>query len=148
MGGSLANWLVSNIWRNKVWRINISANRLLIVSTNLDGFSLANRVRFAELSRYGIREDCCIREYRSDFSPLYWHSMPAHYALNYAGIFNRDAYYALNYVGIFNRDLPGNFRTKVSCTEPTSNNRRRLIVIKQLKIFILKLQSILKQLHC
>ena len=29
-----------------------SANRLLIVSTNLDGFSLANRGRFIKLSRY------------------------------------------------------------------------------------------------
>ena len=32
--------------------------------------------------------DCSIREYRSDFSPLCWHNMPAYYALNYAGIFD------------------------------------------------------------
>ena len=32
--------------------------------------------------------DCSIREYRSDFSPLCWHNVPAYYALNYAGIFD------------------------------------------------------------
>ena len=32
--------------------------------------------------------DCAIREYRSDFSPLCWHNVPAYYALNYAGIFD------------------------------------------------------------
>ena len=34
-GESLANWLVLSIWQKKVWQINRSANRLLIVSTNL-----------------------------------------------------------------------------------------------------------------
>ena len=41
----------------KVWRINRSANRSLIVSTNLDGFSLTNHGRFtkfAKLSRYTV----------------------------------------------------------------------------------------------
>ena len=41
----------------KVWRINRSAKRLLVVSTNLDGFSLANHgrfVKFATLSRYTV----------------------------------------------------------------------------------------------
>ena len=38
----------------EVWQINRSANRLLIVSTNLDGFSLANHERFAKLSRYMV----------------------------------------------------------------------------------------------
>ena len=41
-GESLANQLFSSIWRKKVWRINRSANRLLIVCTSLDGFSLDN----------------------------------------------------------------------------------------------------------
>ena len=49
-GESLVNWLISSIWRKKVWRINRSANRLLIVSTNLDGFSLTNRGQFAKHS--------------------------------------------------------------------------------------------------
>ena len=31
------------IWQRKVWQINRSANRLLIVNTNLDGFSVANQ---------------------------------------------------------------------------------------------------------
>ena len=38
-------------------RINRSANRLLIVTTNLDGFSVANHGRsakFAKLSRYTV----------------------------------------------------------------------------------------------
>ena len=47
---SLANWLFSSIWRKKVWRITRSAHRLSIVSTKLDGFSLANNERFAKLS--------------------------------------------------------------------------------------------------
>ena len=37
---------------------------------------------------YFVYGDCSIREYRSDFSPLCWHSMPTYYALNYAGMFN------------------------------------------------------------
>ena len=41
-GESLVNWLVTSIWQKKIWQINRLANRLLIVSTNLDGFSLAN----------------------------------------------------------------------------------------------------------
>ena len=39
------------------WQINRSANRLLIVSTNLDDFSLANHrqfTKFAKLSRYTV----------------------------------------------------------------------------------------------
>ena len=52
---SLANSLFSSIWRKKVWRINRSANRLLIVSTNLDRFSLVNHGRFAKLSCYTVQ---------------------------------------------------------------------------------------------
>ena len=50
-GKSLANWLVSSSWWQKVWRINRSVNRLLITSTNLDGFSLANRGRIAKFTK-------------------------------------------------------------------------------------------------
>ena len=41
----------------KVWQMNRSAKGLLIVTTTLDGFSLANRRRFAKftkLSRYNL----------------------------------------------------------------------------------------------
>ena len=38
---------------------------------------------------YFICTICSIREYQFDFSPLYWHNIPAYYALNYAGIFDR-----------------------------------------------------------
>ena len=74
-----------------------------------------------------ICTDCSIREYRSDFSSLCWHCMPA--------------YYALNYAGIFNGGLPGNCRTKVSCTssELTINAICLIIVIKQLVNFTLQL---------
>ena len=34
----------------KVWQINRSANRLLMISTNLDGCSLANHVQFAKFA--------------------------------------------------------------------------------------------------
>ena len=56
-GKSLANWLCSSIWWKKVWQINRSANRLFIVSINLDGFSLANHrwfAKFAKLSHYTV----------------------------------------------------------------------------------------------
>ena len=46
-----------SIWRKKVQRINRSANRLLIVSTNLVGFSLVNHgwfAKFTKLSRYTV----------------------------------------------------------------------------------------------
>ena len=46
-GETLANLLFLSIWRKKVWRMNRSANRLSIVTTDLDGFSLANHRRFA-----------------------------------------------------------------------------------------------------
>ena len=51
---SLANWLCSSLWWKKVWRINRTANRLFIVSTNLDDFGLANHGWFAKLSRYTV----------------------------------------------------------------------------------------------
>ena len=53
----LANLLFSRVWRKKVWRINRSAKGLSMVTTNLDGFSLANRrqfAKFAKLSRYTV----------------------------------------------------------------------------------------------
>ena len=44
-------WLFSSIWWKKVWRINRSANRLSILSTKLDGFSLANDVQFTKFAK-------------------------------------------------------------------------------------------------
>ena len=55
-GESLVNQLVSSIWRKKVWRNNRSSNGLLIVSTNLDGFSLVNRGRFAKFAKFFPRQ--------------------------------------------------------------------------------------------
>ena len=40
----------------EIWLINRSANRLLIVSTNLDGFSLANHERFAKFAKLSPRQ--------------------------------------------------------------------------------------------
>ena len=54
-GESLVNWLVSSIWWKKVWWIDRSVNRLLIISTNLDGFSLANHGRFAKFAKVSLR---------------------------------------------------------------------------------------------
>ena len=54
-GESLADRLFLSIWQMNVWRINRSANRLSIVRTNLDGFSLVNHgwfAKFAKLSPY------------------------------------------------------------------------------------------------
>ena len=49
-----------SIWGKKVWQINTSANRLLIVSTNSDGFSLVNHgqcAKFAKPSCYTVFKD-------------------------------------------------------------------------------------------
>ena len=46
----LANLLFLSVWWKKVWRMNRSAKGLSMVGINLDGFSLANRLRFAKLS--------------------------------------------------------------------------------------------------
>ena len=40
--------------RKKVWRINRSANRLLMISTNLDDFNLANHGRFAKFAKVSL----------------------------------------------------------------------------------------------
>ena len=45
---SLAMLLSSSIWQ-KVWQLNRSARRILIVRTNLVGFSLANHRLFTKL---------------------------------------------------------------------------------------------------
>ena len=46
----------SNVWRKKVWRMNRSALGLSIVTINLDGFSLANRRRFAKFAKLSPRQ--------------------------------------------------------------------------------------------
>ena len=47
-GKCLVNLLFLSIWQKIFWQINRSANRLLIVSANLDGFSLMNHGQFAK----------------------------------------------------------------------------------------------------
>ena len=44
----LANLLFSGVRWKKVWRMNESVKRLLIVTATLDGFSLANHKQFAK----------------------------------------------------------------------------------------------------
>ena len=40
----------------KVWRMNRSAKGLSMVGINLDGFSLANRLRFAKFAKLSPRQ--------------------------------------------------------------------------------------------
>ena len=49
-GETLANLPFLSIWWVKVWRMNSSANRLSIVTNNLDGFSVANHRQFAKFA--------------------------------------------------------------------------------------------------
>ena len=73
-GECLANLLFSNVWQKKIWRINSSAKGLLIVTTNLDGFSLANRRQFTKFAKLSTRQTF----------PLYGITLPrgwAHYGL-------------------------------------------------------------------
>ena len=52
----LANLLFLSVWQKKVWRMNGSAKGLSIVGINLDGFSLANRLRFAKFAKLSPRQ--------------------------------------------------------------------------------------------
>ena len=52
----LANLLFSSVWRKKVWQINRLAKGLSMVTTNLDGFSLAKRRRFAKFAKLSPRQ--------------------------------------------------------------------------------------------
>ena len=52
----MVNPLFLSVWRKKVWRMNRSANRLSMVGINLDGFSLANRLRFAKFAKLSPRQ--------------------------------------------------------------------------------------------
>ena len=47
----LANLLFSSVWRKKVWQMNRSAKGLSVVTTNLDGVSLANCTQFAKFAK-------------------------------------------------------------------------------------------------
>ena len=40
-----------SIWQKKVWRMNGSAKGLLMVTTDMDGFSLANCRRFTKFAK-------------------------------------------------------------------------------------------------
>ena len=65
------NLLFSSIWQKEVWRINRSAKRLLIVTTNLDDFSVVNYRPFtnspnflpAKLSCYTV----CLNAFHSTY---------------------------------------------------------------------------------
>ena len=52
----LADLLFSSIWRKKVWGMNRSAKGLLIVTTNLDVFSLVNCRRFTKFAKLSTRQ--------------------------------------------------------------------------------------------
>ena len=55
-GECLVNLLFSSIWQKKVWRMSRSAKGLLIVTTTLNGFSLANCKRFAIFAKLSTRQ--------------------------------------------------------------------------------------------
>ena len=48
----LCEFALSEHLAKKVWRMNRSANRLSIVTTNLDGFGLVNHGRFAKFTKF------------------------------------------------------------------------------------------------
>ena len=50
MGGKFGKLTHFKHLVKEIWRINRSANRLLIINNNLDGFSLANHGRFAKFA--------------------------------------------------------------------------------------------------
>jgi len=48
-GKSLADLLVLNIWQKKVWQMNRFSQKAIIVTRNLDGFSLANQMMIHQI---------------------------------------------------------------------------------------------------
>ena len=55
-GRNFGEFALSKHLAEKVWRMNRSANRLSIVTTNLDDFSLANHGRFAKFAKLSPRQ--------------------------------------------------------------------------------------------
>ena len=55
-GECLANLLFWNVWQKKVWRVTGSAKGLLMVTTDLDGFSLVNHRWFAKFTKLSTRQ--------------------------------------------------------------------------------------------
>ena len=53
---SLVDLLFSSVWRKKVWGMNRSAKGLLIVTTNLDDFSLVNCRQFTKFAKLSTRQ--------------------------------------------------------------------------------------------
>ena len=76
LGKNLANRLISSIWQKKVWRINRSANRILIVSTNLDGFSLVNHGWFTKFANFSPHQSSLYTVYNMHLQYLVSSSIP------------------------------------------------------------------------
>ena len=45
-----------SVWRGKVWRMDGFSHKVIIISKNLDGFSLANHGRFAKFAKLSPRQ--------------------------------------------------------------------------------------------
>ena len=63
----MANLLFLSVWQKKVWRMNRSAKGSSMVGINLDGFSLANHLRFAKfakLSHYTVYSIAAVSQLR------------------------------------------------------------------------------------
>ena len=78
--GCLANLLFLSVWRKKVWRMNRSAKRLSMVAINLDGFSLANRLRFAKFAKPSPRQTF----------PLYGNFLSPYTCVRTLNVFTKD----------------------------------------------------------
>ena len=71
LGGSLVNSLFLSVWQKKVWQINGSANTLLIVCANLNGFSWANHRQFAKFAKLSPTElPCYMQHYSETYTTL------------------------------------------------------------------------------
>ena len=52
----MANSLVMSVWRGKVWRMHRFSHKVIIISKNLNGFSLANHGRFTKFAKLSPRQ--------------------------------------------------------------------------------------------
>ena len=66
------NLLFSSVWLDKVWQMNRSAKGLLIISTDLDSFSLADHRQFAKSTKLSTLQLSCYTVLRGEFLSLLW----------------------------------------------------------------------------
>ena len=56
IAGKFGKFTVMSVWRGKVWRMDRFSHKVILISKNLDGFSLANHGRFTKFTKLFPRQ--------------------------------------------------------------------------------------------